>query len=287
MKTFKKAVIVGGKGNEGQRWFRILSKEVERVIVVDKGDSTDQIEDADLVVIALPISSFVTSKPIFDLIQAGVLCLSVMGAMGIEKLRFSDGELLIQFLSSHKIEVAFIHCLCASGMSLGRQNVVMDTRGCSEENKQWVKRLVVNSSDDDINISETSREKHDHLMRFVQVAIRQFAIIFAATAVREKVSLIDIVEHSTPPCRIFLAMTMRLLKQPKDLCRQICGMGGLEFGSNNDKSFTDFNEMFDLAIQFLDNSTQCQRTVSKFAEAAMLLDQYLMDEVLKLKKSDV
>ena len=261
MKIYKHAVVIGGRGAHGIWWVSNLARMVERVSIIDKGDSTDPLLGADLVIIALPVEALSESWHLFELLQQDTFCVFVTGVMGDQFLRLAVdtwGEFIVPVLEERGVEVAFAHCLFGVGVDLKGQNVIVNTDHCEATSALWLCEFLRFISDGALNVQREAREVHDLNMQFTQAAIRQSIISFAYQVVMKGVTIESLIKHSTPPFRLYLVMVIRVLMQPKRLCRQIvCSLGMREFVPARDSAGSEtveesFDRMFDIAVKLLD-----------------------------------
>ncbi len=257
---FEHAVVLGGLGSHGRSIVGWLNGRAREVSVVDKDTSKDPLLTADLVFVALPVEALSQCRDLFEMIPSGAFCVFATGVMGDRFIRTGNpwDESLVEELVKRGVEVAFVHCLFGGGVSLWKQNVAVNFDHCSPESASRIRDLLLNRDDGPVNIVETQKDEHDDMMGFVQGSIRQFAIRHAYRAVKDGKTIKDLLDHSTPPYRLFLAMTVRILMQKKELCRQIvCTVGQVPFASlsgtvGSQTIEGNFDEEFDTAVKLLD-----------------------------------
>jgi prephenate dehydrogenase len=214
----QKIAIVGGTGQFGQHLGEHLEDEndiyisgssIERAREVavrygwEYGKGTEIVEDADIVIIAVPIS--VTEDVIHE-----------VGPHVPEDALFTDitsvKQMPVEAMSEYSDEVLGMHPMYAPSNSIEGQKIVM----CPEEGKKWtVMEEFWEQHGADLHFTEP--EKHDKAMSLVQGLMHFSELVVADVIRKSELGGEDMEEFSSPVYQLITDLTARMLNQKPGL----------------------------------------------------------------------
>jgi prephenate dehydrogenase len=214
----QKIAIVGGTGQFGQHLGEHLEDEndiyisgssIERAREVavrygwEYGEGTEIVEDADIVIIAVPIS--VTEDVIHE-----------VGPHVPEDALFTDitsvKQMPVEAMSEYSEEVLGMHPMYAPSNSIKGQKIVM----CPEKGKKWtVMEEFWEENGADLHFTEP--EKHDKAMSLVQGLMHFSELVVADVIRKSELGGEDMEEFSSPVYQLITDLTARMLNQKPGL----------------------------------------------------------------------
>lgn len=214
----QRIAIVGGTGQFGQHLGENLEENNEIVIsgktveqaseVAEKqgwsyGESTEIVKDADVVIIAVPIS--VTVEVIHDVgpnvPEDTLLCdITSVKSKPVEAMKkYSD-------------EVLGMHPMYAPSNSIEGQKIVL----CPEKGTRWTE-MEEFWKENGADIHVTDPESHDKAMSLVQGLMHFSELVVAETIRKADMSGSDMEEYSSPVYQLITDLTARMLNQKAGL----------------------------------------------------------------------
>lgn len=214
----QKIAIVGGTGKFGQHLGEHLEEEndifisgssIERAREIaeryewEYGKGTEIVEDADVVIIAVPIS--VTEDVIHE-----------VGPHVPEDALFTDitsvKQMPVEAMSEYSEEVLGMHPMYAPSNSIKGQKIVM----CPEKGKKWtVMEEFWEENGADLHFTEP--ETHDKAMSLVQGLMHFSELVVADVIRKSELSGDDMEEFSSPVYQLITDLTARMLNQKPGL----------------------------------------------------------------------
>lgn len=214
----QKIAIVGGTGQFGQHLGKRLeenneihisgnttakAEEVAEDYGWSYGESTEIVEDADVVIIAVPIS--VTEEVIHE-----------VGPHVPEDALFTDitsvKQMPVEAMSEYSEEVLGMHPMYAPSNSIKGQKIVM----CPEEGKKWTE-MEEFWEQHDADLHFTEPETHDKAMSLVQGLMHFSELVVADVIRKSELSGDDMEEFSSPVYQLITDLTARMLNQKPGL----------------------------------------------------------------------
>lgn len=214
----QKIAIVGGTGQFGQHLgerleedneIHISGKNVEQAKEVAEsygwsyGESTEIVEDADVVIIAVPIS--VTEDVIHE-----------VGPHVPEDALFTDitsvKQMPVEAMKQYSEEVLGMHPMYAPSNSIKGQKIVM----CPEDGKKWTE-MEEFWKQHDAELHFTEPEIHDKAMSLVQGLMHFSELVVADVIRKSELGGEDMEEFSSPVYQLITDLTARMLNQKPGL----------------------------------------------------------------------
>ena len=167
------------------------------------GEGTEIVEDADIVIIAVPIS--VTEDVIHE-----------VGPHVPEDALFTDitsvKQMPVEAMSEYSEEVLGMHPMYAPSNSIKGQKIVM----CPEKGKKWtVMEEFWEENGADLHFTEP--EKHDKAMSLVQGLMHFSELVVADVIRKSELGGEDMEEFSSPVYQLITDLTARMLNQKPGL----------------------------------------------------------------------
>ena len=214
----QKIAIVGGTGQFGQHLGERMEEEneiyisgssIERAREVaerhdwEYGKGSEIVEDADIVIVAVPIS--VTEDVIHE-----------VGPHVPEEALFTDitsvKQMPVEAMSEYSDEVLGMHPMYAPSNSIKGQKIVM----CPEKGKKWtVMEEFWEQHEADLHFTEP--ETHDKAMSLVQGLMHFSELVVADVIRKSELSGDDMGEFSSPVYQLITDLTARMLNQKPGL----------------------------------------------------------------------
>jgi prephenate dehydrogenase len=214
----RKIAIVGGTGRFGQHLAERMQEKNEIFVsgkTVDDaekvaeergwsyGPSTEIVEDADVVVIAVPIS--VTEEVIHE-----------VGPHVSDDALFTDitsvKQMPVEAMKKYSDEVLGMHPMYAPSNSIKGQKVVM----CPEKGKKW-SMMEEFWKEHGADLHFTEPETHDRAMSLVQGLMHFSELVVADVIRKSELSGDDMEEFSSPVYQLITDLTARMLNQKPGL----------------------------------------------------------------------
>lgn len=205
-------VIVGGKGQMGRLFEKMLTLSGYQVRILDKGDWDDaesMLANAGMVIISVPIH--LTEQVIGDLPPLPQDCILV-------DLASVKNKPLQAMLAAHAGPVLGLHPMFGPDSGSLAKQVVVWCDGRQPEAYQWfLEQIQVWGA----RLHRISAVEHDQNMAFIQ-ALRHFATFaYGLHLAEENVQLDQLLALSSPIYRLELAMVGRLFAQDPQLYADI------------------------------------------------------------------
>ncbi len=214
----QKVAIVGGTGQFGQHLgkrmeednqIHISGKNVSEARKTaekhgwEHGESTEIVEDADIVIVAVPIA--VTEEVIHEI-----------GPSVPEDALFTDitsvKQMPVEAMKQYSDEVLGMHPMYAPSNSVKGQKIVM----CPEKGKKWtVMEEFWEQHEADLHFTEP--ETHDKAMSLVQGLMHFSELVVADVIRKSELSGDDMEEFSSPVYQLITDLTARMLNQKPGL----------------------------------------------------------------------
>ncbi|MFB6192660.1 MAG: prephenate dehydrogenase/arogenate dehydrogenase family protein, partial [Candidatus Nanohaloarchaea archaeon] len=214
----QKVAIVGGTGKFGQHLGKHLEKENDIVIsgsspeeaeeVAEEygwsyGKNTEIVKDADVVVVAVPIS--VTEEVINEIgphVPEDALLTDIT----------SVKQMPVETMKQYSDEVLGMHPMYAPSNSIKGQKIVM----CPEKGKKWTE-MEEFWEEHGAELHFTEPEKHDKAMSLVQGLMHFSELVVADVIRKSELSGDDMEEFSSPVYQLITDLTARMLNQKPGL----------------------------------------------------------------------
>jgi len=214
----QKIVILGGTGQFGQHLGEKLQEEndifisgssIDRAKEVAErygwkyGEGTEIVQDADIVIVAVPIS--VTEDVIHE-----------VGPHVPDDALFTDitsvKQMPVEAMSEYSEEVLGMHPMYAPSNSIRGQKIVM----CPEKGKKWtVMEEFWERHGRDLHFTEP--ETHDRAMSLVQGLMHFSELVVADVIRKSELSGDEMEEFSSPVYQLITDLTARMLNQKPGL----------------------------------------------------------------------
>ncbi|MGK3127478.1 bifunctional chorismate mutase/prephenate dehydrogenase [Pantoea rwandensis] len=210
--TLRPVVIVGGGGQMGRLFEKMLTLSGYQVRILDKGDwdrSDELLKDAGMVIISVPIH--LTEQIIAELPKLPEDCILV-------DLASVKNRPLQAMLAAHTGPVLGLHPMFGPDSGSLAKQVVVWCDGRQPEAYQWfLEQIQVWGA----RLHRISAVEHDQNMAFIQ-ALRHFATFaYGLHLAEENVNLDQLLALSSPIYRLELAMVGRLFAQDPQLYADI------------------------------------------------------------------
>ena len=210
--TLRPVVIVGGRGQMGRLFEKMLTLSGYQVRILDKGDwdrSDELLKDAGMVIISVPIH--LTEQIIGELPKLPEDCILV-------DLASVKNRPLQAMLAAHTGPVLGLHPMFGPDSGSLAKQVVVWCDGRQPEAYQWfLEQIQVWGA----RLHRISAVEHDQNMAFIQ-ALRHFATFaYGLHLAEENVNLDQLLALSSPIYRLELAMVGRLFAQDPQLYADI------------------------------------------------------------------
>ncbi|MEM6161985.1 bifunctional chorismate mutase/prephenate dehydrogenase [Erwinia sp. P6884] len=210
--TLRPVVIVGGKGQMGRLFEKMLTLSGYQVRILDKEEwpqSESLLSDAGMVIISVPIH--LTEEVIAELPSLPEDCILV-------DLSSVKNSPLQAMLAAHSGPVLGLHPMFGPDSGSLAKQVVVWCDGRQPEAYQWfLEQIQVWGA----RLHRTSAVEHDQNMAFIQ-ALRHFATFaYGLHLAEENVQLDQLLALSSPIYRLELAMVGRLFAQDPQLYADI------------------------------------------------------------------
>lgn len=276
----QKIAIVGGTGKFGQHLGERLEAENEIVISGssvekaqktaeehgwDYGESQEIVADADIVIVAVPIS--VTVDTINDIgpsvPEDALLC-------DITSIK----EKPVEAMKQYSDEVLGMHPMYAPSNSIEGQKVVL----CPEKGQKWTE-MEEFWIEHGAEVHVTEPEEHDRAMSLVQ-GLMHFSELVIAETIRKSGMSEELENYSSPVYELITDLTARMLNQKPGLYRSI--------QSENDRN-EDMREEFIESAQEMDDLFEDREAFDeRFEELGELFDleesQERTDELIEFMR---
>ncbi len=214
----QRIAIVGGTGQFGQHLGEALEADNEILIsgktledaetVAERknwgyGASKDIVQDADVVIVSVPIS--VTVEVINDI-----------GPHVPDDALFCDVTSVkkkpVDAMEGYSSEVIGMHPMYAPSNSISGQKIVL----CPVEGKKWTE-MEEFWKDNGAEVHITEAEKHDKAMSLVQGLMHFSELVVAETIRKSDMTGADMEEYSSPVYQLITDLTARMLNQKPGL----------------------------------------------------------------------
>jgi chorismate mutase/prephenate dehydrogenase len=210
--SLRPVVIVGGNGQMGQLFAKMLTLSGYQVRILEKDDwaqAQDIVADAGMVIVSVPIH--ITEQVIAELPPLPDDCIL------IDLASVKSGPLQAM-LTAHKGPVLGLHPMFGPDSGSLAKQVVVWCDGRNPEAYQWfLEQIQVWGA----RLHRTSAVEHDQNMAFIQ-ALRHFATFaYGLHLAEENVQLEQLLALSSPIYRLELAMVGRLFAQDPQLYADI------------------------------------------------------------------
>jgi prephenate dehydrogenase len=214
----QKIAIIGGTGKFGQHLGEKLGEDNDIYIsgrtlekaekVAEKrgwqaGENTEIVKDADIVVVAVPISVTVeTIHEIGDNVPEDALFCDIT----------SVKKNPVEAMSRYSKEVLGMHPMYAPSNSISGQKVVLTP----EKGQKWTE-LEEFWKEHEAEIHVTDPESHDKAMSLVQGLMHFSELVVAETIRKSEISGDEMSEYSSPVYQLITDLTARMLNQKAGL----------------------------------------------------------------------
>lgn len=210
--TLRPVVIIGGRGQMGCLFEKMLTLSGYQVRILDKGDwvwSKELLSDAGMVIISVPIH--LTEQIISELPTLPEDCILV-------DLASVKNRPLQAMLAAHNGPVLGLHPMFGPDSGSLAKQVVVWCDGRKPDAYQWfLEQIQVWGA----RLHRISAVEHDQNMAFIQ-ALRHFATFaYGLHLAEENVNLDQLLALSSPIYRLELAMVGRLFAQDPQLYADI------------------------------------------------------------------
>lgn len=252
-------VIVGGKGQMGRLFEKMLTLSGYQVKILDKDDwdnAESLLADAGMVIISVPIH--LTEKVIGELPPLAQDCILV-------DLASVKNKPLQAMLAAHSGPVLGLHPMFGpdSG-SLAKQLVVWCDGRQPEAYRWFLDQIQVWGA----RLHRIGAVEHDQNMEFIQ-ALRHFATFaYGLHLAEENVNLEELLALSSPIYRLELAMVGRLFAQDPQLYADI-----IMSSENNLALIKRYYQRFGEAIKLLEQGDK-QAFIGSFRQVAQWFGDY-------------
>ncbi|MBP2168009.1 chorismate mutase/prephenate dehydrogenase [Erwinia toletana] len=231
-------VIVGGKGQMGRLFEKMLTLSGYQVKILDKGDwdqAESMLSDAGMVMISVPIH--LTEQVIAELPKLPDDCILV-------DLASVKNRPLQAMLAAHSGPVLGLHPMFGPDSGSLAKQLVVWCDGRQPEAYQWLlEQIQVWGA----RLHRISAVEHDQNMAFIQ-ALRHFATFaYGLHLAEENVQLEQLLALSSPIYRLELAMVGRLFAQDPQLYADIIMSSG-----RNLELIKRYHQRFGEAIKLLE-----------------------------------
>ncbi|WP_417689823.1 bifunctional chorismate mutase/prephenate dehydrogenase [Pseudidiomarina sp.] len=276
----KTIVVVGGYGALGSLFAERFREAGAQVHCIGEGEQ-DQLAavcaNADLVLVSVPIA--VTEAVIENLPQLPEHCV-------LADVTSIKAKPLQAMLKQHRGPVVGLHPMFGPQVATLAKQLIVVTEGRDASAYQWLLDTLTRWG---AQLYQTSAERHDEAMGFIQVMRHLSTFVYGAHLASEKADLQELLDLSSPIYRLELMMVGRLFAQNADLYADIIlahpenfammrrylesftqVLGQLEQGDKSGfvEKFAEVSEYFgDFSQKFLEDS---QRLLASAGDAHQL-----------------
>ncbi len=276
----KTIVVVGGYGALGSLFAERFREAGAQVHCIGEGEQ-DQLAavcaNADLVLVSVPIA--VTEAVIENLPQLPEHCV-------LADVTSIKAKPLQAMLKQHRGPVVGLHPMFGPQVATLAKQLIVVTEGRDASAYQWLLDTLIRWG---AQLYQTSAERHDEAMGFIQVMRHLSTFVYGAHLASEKADLQELLDLSSPIYRLELMMVGRLFAQNADLYADIIlahpenfammrrylesftqVLGQLEQGDKSGfvEKFAEVSEYFgDFSQKFLEDS---QRLLASAGDAHQL-----------------
>lgn len=208
----KNIVVIGGYGALGSLFadrFREAGAHVHCIGENDQGQLEDVCRTADLVLISVPIA--VTTAVIAALPKLPEHC--VLADVTSIKTKPLDA-----MLQRHQGPVVGLHPMFGPQVATLAKQLIVVTEGRRAGEYQWLLDTLIRWG---AQLYQTSAERHDEAMGFIQVMRHLSTFVYGAHLASESADLQELLDLSSPIYRLELMMVGRLFAQNADLYADI------------------------------------------------------------------
>jgi chorismate mutase/prephenate dehydrogenase len=208
----KKVVVVGGQGALGKVLVSLFKSSEYAVTIIEKDNwaqRTDLLEDANLVVLAVPINQ--TINIINELPRLPQRCILA----DVTSVKQAPLDAMLQ---KHSGPVVGLHPMFGPDAPGMIKQVVVVCDGRAPEAYSWfIKQMVIWGA----QIHQTEAKVHDKAMAFIQVMRHFNTFVYGQHLQQENPNLSELIAFSSPIYRLELAMVGRLFAQAPSLYADI------------------------------------------------------------------
>lgn len=270
-----KVVVVGGGGALGKVIVGLFSSSEYQVTVVEKDtwdNRSELMQDADLVIIAVPINQ--TIHVINNLPKLPDNCV-------LADVTSIKTEPVQAMLNKHKGPVVGLHPMFGPDAPGMIKQVVVVCEGRCPDNYAWlIEQMQVWGA----QIYATQAQTHDKAMAFIQVMRHFNTFVYGQHLQQEDPDLTQLIAFSSPIYRLELAMVGRLFAQAPSLYADI-----IFNNQSNVELLERFHERFGQALQLVKSQNKAG-FIECFKEVELWFGDYakqcLIDSKQMLLKAD-
>lgn len=208
----KTIVVVGGYGALGGLFAERFREAGAHVHCIGEGEQ-DQLAavcaNADLVLVSVPIA--VTEAVIETLPQLPEHCI-------LADVTSIKAKPLQAMLKQHQGPVVGLHPMFGPQVATLAKQLIVVTEGRDTPAYQWLLDTLIRWG---AQLYQTSAERHDEAMGFIQVMRHLSTFVYGAHLASEKADLQELLDLSSPIYRLELMMVGRLFAQNADLYADI------------------------------------------------------------------
>ncbi|RUO48736.1 bifunctional chorismate mutase/prephenate dehydrogenase [Pseudidiomarina aquimaris] len=208
----KTIVVVGGYGALGGLFAERFREAGAHVHCIGEGEQ-DQLAavcaNADLVLVSVPIA--VTEAVIETLPQLPEHCI-------LADVTSIKAKPLQAMLKQHQGPVVGLHPMFGPQVATLAKQLIVVTEGRDAPAYQWLLNTLIRWG---AQLYQTSAERHDEAMGFIQVMRHLSTFVYGAHLASEKADLQELLDLSSPIYRLELMMVGRLFAQNADLYADI------------------------------------------------------------------
>ncbi len=208
----KTIVVVGGYGALGGLFAERFREAGAHVHCIGEGEQ-DQLAvvcaNADLVLVSVPIA--VTEAVIETLPQLPEHCI-------LADVTSIKAKPLQAMLKQHQGPVVGLHPMFGPQVATLAKQLIVVTEGRDAPAYQWLLDTLIRWG---AQLYQTSAERHDEAMGFIQVMRHLSTFVYGAHLASEKADLQELLDLSSPIYRLELMMVGRLFAQNADLYADI------------------------------------------------------------------
>ncbi|WP_258806514.1 bifunctional chorismate mutase/prephenate dehydrogenase [Pseudidiomarina sp. CB1] len=247
----KNIVVIGGYGALGGLFAERFREAGARVHCIGEGEQAQlaaACSDADLVLVSVPIA--VTTSVINNLPKLPAHCI-------LADVTSVKAKPLQAMLTQHKGPVVGLHPMFGPQVATLAKQLIVVTEGRMSSAYQWLLDTLIRWG---AQLYQTTAERHDEAMGFIQVMRHLSTFVYGAHLAGEKADLQELLDLSSPIYRLELMMVGRLFAQNADLYADII--------LAHPENFAMMRRYLDTFAQVLEQLEQGDKSgfVSKFAE---------------------
>lgn len=208
----KNIVVVGGYGALGGLFAERFREAGANVHCIGEGEQKKLISacvDADLVLISVPIA--VTEAVIAQLPELPAHCI-------LADVTSIKAKPLQAMLKQHRGPVVGLHPMFGPQVATLAKQLIVVTEGRATTSYQWLLDTLTRWG---AQLYQTSAERHDEAMGFIQVMRHLSTFVYGAHLASEKADLQELLDLSSPIYRLELMMVGRLFAQNAELYADI------------------------------------------------------------------